>query len=104
MDPNGTTYGNPMNLDDEEESSDSDIFNEKVTERLDEMNKQEAKKQAALDKLTSPSFNISLPTEQETRATLQESSGDTKTKMIDTTGNSQDAAVTNEFNPGMQNN
>ena len=43
-----------------------------------------------------------MPTEQETRTTL-ESSGDTKTKMIDTTGNSQDAAVTNEFNPGMQN-
>lgn len=47
----------------DEDSSDSDIFNEKVTQRLDEMNKQEAKKMATIDKLTSPEFNTTMPTE-----------------------------------------
>ena len=36
-------------------SSDSeDIFNDKVTDKLDEITKNDAKKFAALDKLTSP--------------------------------------------------
>ena len=40
-------------MDDISEDSD-DIFNDKVTQRIDDLNKSEAKKFAALDTLTSP--------------------------------------------------
>ena len=40
-------------MDDISEDSD-DIFNDKVTDRLDEMNQSDAKKFSALDKLSSP--------------------------------------------------
>ena len=46
-----TYNGNIM--DDISEDSD-DIFNDKVTQRIDELNKSEAKKFAALDSLASP--------------------------------------------------
>ena len=42
-----------LNMDDFSDDSD-DIFNDKVTDKIDEINKAEAEKFAALDKLTSP--------------------------------------------------
>lgn len=80
----------------DEISSDSDdIFNDKVTDKLDEMTKNENKKFAALDKLTSPDnlYNAGLLGEQSTGATLinsasksnLQSGGDNKmTSMINT--------------------
>ena len=84
-----TYNGNIM--DDISEDSD-DIFNDKVTQRIDDLNKSEAKKFAALDSLTSPENLNSAAglSEQVTGATkgssgLTNDSGQTvQTTMIDT--------------------
>jgi len=47
-------YNQPSIHMDEISSDSDDIFNDKVTDKLDEMTKNENKKFAALDKLTSP--------------------------------------------------
>ena len=89
-------------MDDISEDSD-DIFNDKVTQRIDELNKSEAKKFAALDTLTSPgNFDPASLSEQGTGITkasagLTNESGKTvQTTMIDTCA----GGTTNAFNSG----
>ena len=95
-----TYNGNIM--DDISEDSD-DIFNDKVTQRIDELNKSEAKKFAALDSLASPgNFDPAGLSEQGTGITkgstgLTNESGKTvQTTMIDTCA----GGITNAFNSG----
>ena len=94
-------------MDDISEDSD-DIFNDKVTERLDELNKSEAKKSSALDQLASPeNFTAIIQGEQGTGPTTGSSgltaneSGKTvqQTTMIDTCN----GGPTKAFDAGVQN-
>lgn len=84
-------------------SSDSeDIFNDRITDKLDQFNKSEAMKVSAVDQLTSPDHGGLLTNDQGTTATkasiMNESAATVQTTMIDTCMN---GSATKAFDSGV---